>query len=359
MTVVTFHRVLRRGDARWETALAPWTLEEAAFDQCLEFLKRHYSIVSLDDVRQALKRARPLPARSLLLTFDDGFADNLDYALPLLRKHGATATIFITSDSIGSSERLWTEDLLWAVSRGRVSQRQLTCLHTILIGCVREPQDANLIWNIVRRGPNYDAGLVELVLSTLDIDLQRVRSPRQMLRREEIATLVANGIWIGAHGKTHSAFPASSDVAVELSHPRAVLKEIITPYGQGTVDALSFPHGAYTLEIADQALSAGYELLFTGEPELCCLDQGYLATSLIGRLDADARRIAPAGQFRPEMLAASLFMAARRQPDRGSRIAARARQHATEIVRMTGYGLLAHLWRRLLDPRRSAKREAR
>lgn len=318
LTVVTLHRVLRQGDARWETALPPWTLDDATFDRCLAFFKHHYAIVGLDDVKQSLRRERPLPARSLLLTFDDGFADNFDYALPLLRKHGAPATVFVTSDRVGSEERLWTEDLLSAVARRRVSRQQLAYLHTLLIGEDSDADGDNLVWDIVRRGPELEVELVATALSALEIDLQRVRCPRQMLTPEEIAILVQNGISVGAHGKTHTAFPFSSDIPAELREPRAVLSEIVAPHGQGSVDALSFPHGAYTPEIADQALAAGYELLFTGEPELCCLDHGFLGTSRVGRVDVDARRIAPNGRFRPEVLATSLFTARRRPADRTS-----------------------------------------
>src|SRR5258706_2313302 len=120
LTVAMFHRVLKRDDPRWETALHRWTLPDDVFDECLAFFRRHYALVTIDDVKASLGGARRLPPRSLLITFDDGFADISDYALPLLRKHGAPATVFISSDVIGRNERLWTEDLLWAFTAGRL-----------------------------------------------------------------------------------------------------------------------------------------------------------------------------------------------------------------------------------------------
>ncbi|WP_456797756.1 polysaccharide deacetylase family protein [Bradyrhizobium sp. USDA 4473] len=312
LTVVTFHRVLRRSDPRWETTLAPWTLDDRTFDQCLAFFKRHYTIVGLDDVRRSLRRERSLPARSLLLTFDDGFADNFDYALPLLQKHGTPATIFVTSDRIGREERLWTEDLLSAVMVGRIGQQQVASLYQILLGANDDPNDTSLVWDIVRRGPELEVAMVETALSAAGVDLRSIRCPRQMLTSEEIVTLVLNGISIGAHGQTHTAFPLSSNPSAELHQPLAVLNEIVTPCGGSPVDAVSFPHGAYTSEIADQALTSGYKLLFTGDPELHVLDHGFLPSPYIGRLDVEGERIAPNGRFRPEVLATSLF-AARRQ----------------------------------------------
>jgi peptidoglycan/xylan/chitin deacetylase (PgdA/CDA1 family) len=311
LTVAIFHRVLKREDPRWETALPPWTLTDDLFDQCLAFFRCHYALVTLDDVKASLEGARRLPPRSLLITFDDGFADNSDYALPLLRKHGAPAAVFISSDLIGRNERLWTEDLLWAFTAGRLHQRDVACLYALLIGGAAQEEDPRLVWEIVRRGPELGKTQVEAALSALKIDLHRVKHPRQMLTRSEIATLAINGISIGAHGKTHTALTLSSDITSELCSPRVVLDDVLALRHQRSVDALSFPHGAYTPEIVDRALAAGYALAFTSDAELCILRNGFLASPLIGRIEVDQRRIAPMGRLRPEMLAIAFFTATR------------------------------------------------
>jgi peptidoglycan/xylan/chitin deacetylase (PgdA/CDA1 family) len=312
LTVAIFHRVLKREDPRWETALPPWTLTDDIFDQCLAFFRCHYALVTLNDVKASLKGARRLPPRSLLITFDDGFADNSDYALPLLRKHGAPAAVFISSDLIGRNERLWTEDLLWAFTAGRLHQRDVAYLYALLLGgAAHDAEDPGLVWEIVRRGPELGKAQVEAALSGLKIDLHRVEHPRQMLNRREIANLALNGISIGAHGKTHTALPFSSDITSELCSPRAALDDILALRHQRSVDTLSFPHGAYTSEIVHRALAAGYALAFTGDPELCILRNGFLASPLIGRIEVDQRRIAPMGRLRPEMLAIAFFTATR------------------------------------------------
>src|SRR5262249_18700325 len=95
LTVAMFHRVLSPKDPRWNGALPHWTLAEDVFDDCLSFFKRHYTIVGLQDLLGSLRGERSLPPRSLLLTFDDGYADNEEYALRLLRRHGLPAVVFI------------------------------------------------------------------------------------------------------------------------------------------------------------------------------------------------------------------------------------------------------------------------
>jgi hypothetical protein len=91
LTVAMFHRVLARGGPRWEQAEPAYTVSDRLFVECLEFFRRHYSVVSLDDVLAARRGLRPLPPRALLITFDDGWLDNLEVALPPLQRAGLPA----------------------------------------------------------------------------------------------------------------------------------------------------------------------------------------------------------------------------------------------------------------------------
>src|SRR5205085_263883 len=49
------------------------------------------------------ERRTPLPGHRVMITFDDGYADFVDHAAPLLRRHGFTAMVFLVSDRIGST----------------------------------------------------------------------------------------------------------------------------------------------------------------------------------------------------------------------------------------------------------------
>src|SRR5258708_34283871 len=104
----------------------------------------------------------------------------------------------------------------------------------------RDVEAPGLVWEIVRRGPELGKAQVEAALSALKIDLHRVEHPRQMLTRSEIRNLAANGISIGAHGKTHTALTFSSDITNELCSPRVELKAVLPPHHQRPVMRRSF-----------------------------------------------------------------------------------------------------------------------
>lgn len=82
------------------------------FAEQMAFLAgRGYSVVSLDDLRDRLLGRKRLPRRSVVITFDDGGADNFENALPVLRSHNFSATVFVVAGKLGKrrEKRGWPD----------------------------------------------------------------------------------------------------------------------------------------------------------------------------------------------------------------------------------------------------------
>jgi peptidoglycan/xylan/chitin deacetylase (PgdA/CDA1 family) len=78
------------------------TVGVEAFDGQMEALRAYgYRTVSPYDLYRAMAGVGELPARSVILTFDDGYADNYNNVFPVLKRHGFTATFFVITDMIG------------------------------------------------------------------------------------------------------------------------------------------------------------------------------------------------------------------------------------------------------------------
>jgi peptidoglycan/xylan/chitin deacetylase (PgdA/CDA1 family) len=76
------------------------------FDAHLSYLTdQGYTVTTLDDLLYALAQGRDLPAKPVILTFDDGYADNYTNAFPILKKHGVTAHFFIISDFVNAGRQ--------------------------------------------------------------------------------------------------------------------------------------------------------------------------------------------------------------------------------------------------------------
>ena len=83
-----------------------------SFERQMEFLKLHrYRVIPFGQMVDELKSGKPLPAKTVSITFDDGTLDNFTNAFPTLRKMGFPATIFMITSNIGRPGWLSKEDL--------------------------------------------------------------------------------------------------------------------------------------------------------------------------------------------------------------------------------------------------------
>src|SRR3990167_7749886 len=89
LSILIFHRVLPEPDP-----LFPQEMHARQFDAVCGWLAHWFNILPLDRAVQLLDTGT-LPARAACITFDDGYADNHDVALPILLHHGLNATFFI------------------------------------------------------------------------------------------------------------------------------------------------------------------------------------------------------------------------------------------------------------------------
>ena len=79
----------------------------AIFARQLEHISRCYRIVSLQDVITAMREGTPWPERSVLITFDDGYRNNVEVAAPLLAQQGIPAAFFVTTGFIDGTHQPW------------------------------------------------------------------------------------------------------------------------------------------------------------------------------------------------------------------------------------------------------------
>ena len=120
-----FHRVLDPADPRWNSCDPDYTLPVDLFIHSLEFFRRHYNVVSMEDVLAARHGRKRLPPRPLLITFDDGWADNADFALPQLHERALPALMFVVADAVGARQPFYQERIFSAWRRGTLQMSTL------------------------------------------------------------------------------------------------------------------------------------------------------------------------------------------------------------------------------------------
>jgi peptidoglycan/xylan/chitin deacetylase (PgdA/CDA1 family) len=120
LVILTYHSVLPAG-SRLEAHESRNVVDEQVFDWQMRYLATHYRCVRLDDAIRDLADGRRLPPYTAAVTFDDGFRNNLQYAVPVLRRWNVPATIFVTTGHIGRGVTLlWTEHVGRLLARAAI-----------------------------------------------------------------------------------------------------------------------------------------------------------------------------------------------------------------------------------------------
>jgi peptidoglycan/xylan/chitin deacetylase (PgdA/CDA1 family) len=308
LTVVMFHRVLDEKDARWGSADPTWTVSPRLLADCLAFFQVHYNVIGIEDLRRACRHQQSLPERPLLITFDDGWADNAEYALPCLRAAGLPAVVFVVAGAVGEPE-LWNERLGRAWRSGSLDGSRREALSGRLapaaVGMPARQSGRGPLWDLVVRLSALEENQRRDLLADV-LDEPDGKQP-SMLTPEQLRELHAAGVAIGAHGLTHAPMTSAADPRREVTEPRRLLSEILNVPSEPV--ALSFPHGAYDQALLRSAFDAGYELVFHSQPALAECPNGFPPTAVFGRIPVRSSEVADSrGRLCRERLATWLFL---------------------------------------------------
>ncbi|OBH92847.1 polysaccharide deacetylase family protein [Mycobacterium sp. E2733] len=102
-------------------------LGSALYRRQLEYLRRHFSVLPLEEALDRLAEGT-LPPRALAITFDDGTRNLATHALPLLRELGLPAAVFLATGPMDSGETLWPDRLWLAIARTAATEIDLAAL---------------------------------------------------------------------------------------------------------------------------------------------------------------------------------------------------------------------------------------
>ena len=270
--VLRYHRVCGSADEPAPLAVTP---EE--FDAQLAFLKERCAVVSARTVAEAVIEERPLPPRAVAITFDDGYEDNVSAAFPILKKHGLTATFFITAGWVESARVLWWDRLHEYVRQAAAEGTEPIGYGDLPPPVARVLAGASFAGPAgpatVERGlvaairglnasPNDVETLVECIAEALGAD-EVDTEPYQPMNWFQVEILHEGGMEIGSHTMSHArlATVPAERAFEELAQSKRLLEEKL-----GTdIDLLAYPAGNHDRDVMDLAAEAGYDAAFTTE----------------------------------------------------------------------------------------------
>lgn len=267
LTVLNYHRIQPGGPPAWSHLFQPnISATPEQFAEQLHYLKRFYTPITLDLLLAWLHGTERLPDFPALLTFDDGYRDNLVHAAPILQQTGWPAVIFLTSGHIDKPG-----DFYWDVSALCFARTPRPAADLPLLG-PRTWDDASGRTSVLREwtealkrvDESEKRNFMSRLPAILDVELPTEAFANSMMTWEEVRTLQAQGIAFGAHTVSH---PILTRIPLDQAeHEMAASKQHIEQELGQPVRAFAYPNGQAsdtTPKIQALARKVGFEAAFT------------------------------------------------------------------------------------------------
>jgi peptidoglycan/xylan/chitin deacetylase (PgdA/CDA1 family) len=264
LSVLTYHRFPNpTGKDLFDDEVVDVTPE--CFERQIVALQRHFTLVGVDELC-AFAAGRPLPPNAVAITFDDGYLDNYEIALPILRRHGAKAVFFLSTGCIGERRLYWWDRVAYILKRTPRHAFKLNYPFQVEISLADRPVALERILRLMKTHPALDlerfldelAHAAEVAWSQ---KLERTFAERLLMTWDHVRELRRAGMDVQSHTRTHRVLDTlpPPDLHDELAGSRADLeREVGEP-----ARALAYPVGnalGKNSPIRAAMAQAGYEI---------------------------------------------------------------------------------------------------
>ena len=265
--ILGYHRISAAQDDVYEVCVSAEN-----FAGHMEALKKYTRPMSLSKLVQCLKQDSLSP-KSVAVTFDDGYADNLYLAKPILEKHGIPATVFVCTGYTG--KEFWWDELTYLVMSSRADPRALRLqpgrvpfqpdllqagLDVVDPGVRRQFRHAlyNSLLSLDVEDQNH---AMDVIRTWSGLPPDETRATRTM-NKEELLELADSGLMeIGAHTRHHPMLPVLSferqreEIHTDKRELEALLGKPVT--------AFAYPNGQATAAAKRIVREVGFEYACT------------------------------------------------------------------------------------------------
>lgn len=235
------------------------------FESHLKELAANYRVIPLSDLLNEVRINRFVP-HTVAITFDDGYADNLTNALPLLEKYNLPATVFVTSGMVGLDREFWWDAMERIFLTNHPLPEILSMNDSIgTFECdLTTPQNRLKVYDELcgifrNQTVNKINQFIDQLLVWAGLDLVG-RDSHRVLNLPQLKKLASSQlIEIGSHTLSHSKLSILSqkEQLYEIQIPKQQLSSVL----QKPVSMLSYPYGGtgdFTKETARLVAEVGY-----------------------------------------------------------------------------------------------------
>jgi len=269
--VLIYHRVTELENDPFQLAISP-----AKFKSQIEYLKKKMHILTLGEFLNRIKQNDSL-SNCVLITFDDGYADNFIQAKPILEQLETPAVFFITTGMINKNKEFWWDELeKLFYSTQSLSSAQLA--HIIRKKYSWDINHSENRQNILFRVHRYlkilpyekREKVLDDLFNLVEHNRNSIRPTHRIMNADEIRDLSHQEFFeIGSHSMNHCAFKSLSRSASK--HEIEYSKNVLESISGHSIVSFCYPFGLkhdLSRRAARMIRKAGYSCAFTNIPGL-------------------------------------------------------------------------------------------
>lgn len=255
--LVVYHSI---NEYREDCIRVPNIVTPTAFEAQIQHLASTASIITLQEYLDHIEEGKPLLNKSIVITFDDGYKDNLTIASRILQKYGIPATFFIATGYIGTGKMKWEDQLSCLIRRSKAEIVSLDFLSSDASLNIGSDKDK---FKVIDALVNVLGHLSQTERLKILDELRKqfkVKCDNQadiMMTWDDVRQLANNPMFsIGSHTVTHQHLTRIplDDVVFEVTSSKKHLEnEIRCP-----IKLFSYPYGDFNHDVITALQSAGY-----------------------------------------------------------------------------------------------------
>ena len=308
--VVGYHRVVDDFDEASREAMPGMLVSRAMLEQHLDRIGRRYRFVSLDELGEALERGDPAAREVCAVTFDDGYRDVYENAMPLLLRKGIPAAVFVVSDLVGTT-RLQVHDQLFLVLRRAL--RRPAVLDAVVGRRLEQSAASPAQRETIADAAGDALAMTRALLHALTFDhLQAFIADLEAevgpgpgrdhpglwpMTWAMLADMRAKGFVVGSHTSRHAllAHEPAEVVAREAEASRRLIERSLG----ARVAHFAYPDGSFNAAVVRAVATSGYRFAYT----TCShVDREHPFLTISRRLLWERSSVDSTGRFAPAIL---------------------------------------------------------
>lgn len=269
--MLTYHRVVARDRLHEVCSLPQIVTPLDDFEAQLDFLARHYEVLSMDEFARSWQARRAMPLRTAVITFDDGWEDNYSVAFPALKRRAIPATIFLSTGHMGTTQAFWQEQILHQlqvcrsrVQSGEIKTGDLQDFPPSLKSAVLANDPEGAAWRLIEDLKDADDNVRSNLLAALAGKLGHPSFPHRangFMTWDQVREMQAAGIGFGSHACSHRLLPglSSREVSMEVRESKKQMEDLLGV----PVTTFAYPNGNYDGAVMAELKAAGYRFAAT------------------------------------------------------------------------------------------------